>query len=346
MTIKMHTPTARVTLRSLFLVAAGWLLALMLAACAAGETIVVPTARPTETMTPTPTGTRLPGTAVTPTPLPTQPPTTPTGGPSPTPLFGAPVVISAQATASRTPNPNAPRIEFFTTNVLSVVPGEAIALFWSARGADTATIYRLDVGGNRTQLWNVGPDGRLDVDTNRRERGQIEFVLSIGEGSNRAEQSLIVPLACPDTWFFQPPPSPCPVGAAVESGLIEQPFERGRMLYVATTNRVYALFNDDVEPAWVVFENRYDPAIHPERDENFPEPPGLFQPLRALGFVWRGNDRVRNRLGLAIQPEFTYQGFVQAAPSGTAELLYATSADGSVLELLPNGESWQIITPS
>lgn len=341
MTQHPHPPRSFLTA-----LAAAILALLLISACSAAETIVVPTARPTETATATVTGTRRPGIDVTPTPVPTEPALTPTGGPSPTPLFGQAVIISALPTASRTPNPNAPRIEFFTTNVLSVVPGEAVALFWSARGADTAAIYRLDAQGSRTQLWNVGPDGRLDVDTNRRDRGQIEFVLSIGEGANRVEQSLIVPLACPDTWFFQPPPAPCPVGPAVETGLIEQPFERGRMLYVSATNQVYALFNDGSNPAWVVFENRYDPAVHPERDENFPEPPGFFQPIRTLGFVWRGNDRVRNRLGLAIQPEFAYQGFVQVAPSGAAELLYASSVDGSVLELLPSGEGWQIITPS
>jgi hypothetical protein len=325
----------------------GAALAWLLAACAATETMVVPTARPTNTPTATITGTRQPGADATPTPLPTQAPMTPTGGPSPTPLFGQPQSVSAQPTASRTPNPNAARIEFFTTNVLSVVPGDAVPLFWSARGADTAAIYRLDAQGNRTQLWNVGPDGQLNVNTNRRDRGQIEFVLSIGEGANRVEQSLVVPLACPDTWFFQPSPSPCPAGPPVETAIGEEPFERGRMLYVQSTNRVYALFNDGGAPSWVTLENRYDPSIHPEFDETFVPPSGFFQPVRILGFVWRGNDRIRNRLGLAIQAEFGFQGFIQAAPGANgAETLYMSSADGTVLELLPNGESWQIITLS
>ncbi len=324
---------------------AACLLLVCLTACSAAETIVVPTARPTDTVTPTETVTRPPGVDVTPTALPTREALTPTVGPSPTPLFGQPAVIGSVPTASRTPNPNAPRIEFFTTNVLSVVPGQEAPLFWSARGADTATIYRLDAAGNRTQLWNVGPDGQLRVPTSRRDRGQIEFVLSIGEGVNRVEQSITIPLACPDTWFFQPPPAPCPAAAAVETQLIEQPFERGRMLFITASGRVYALFNDGSAPAWFSVENRYNPATQPEADENFVPPPGFFQPIRVLGFVWRGNDRVRNRLGLAVQQETSYQGFVQVAPTGESETIYATSADGTVLELLPNGASWQIITP-
>jgi hypothetical protein len=336
-------------MRDLLTVRRAWiavcLLLVGLTACSAAETIVIPTARPTATATATETVTRPPGLNVTPTAPPTRETQTPTRGPSPTPLFGQPLVVGVVATASRTPNPNAPRIEFFTTNVLSVVPGEEAPLFWSARGADTATIYRLDAAGNRTQLWNVGPDGQLRVPTSRRDRGQIDFVLSIGDGPNRVEQSITIPLACPDTWFFQPPPAPCPGAAAVETQLIEQPFERGRMLFIGASNRIYVLFNDGSEPAWFSVENRYDPATQPEADENFVPQPGFFQPIRVLGFVWRGNDRVRLRLGLAVQQETSYQGFVQTAPSGESETIYATSADGTVLELLPNGASWQIITP-
>ena len=96
-----------------------------------------------------------------------------------------------------------------------------------------------------------------------------------------------------------------------------------------------------------MLENRYDPAVNPELDPSFAPPPGYYQPLRRLGFVWRGNDMVRNRLGLATQPESIYSGFVQSSvtPDG-AQTLYASSADGTVLQLLPQGDSWQIITSS
>lgn len=118
------------------------------------------------------------------------------------------------------------------------------------------------------------------------------------------------------------------------------------MVYIQQNNTVYALFNDGFDPAWVAFENRYDPAIHPESEESFVPPPGLYQPIGKLGFVWRGRDLVRNRLGLAAQPEVVYEGSLQTAttPDG-GENLYFSSGDGSVLQLLPDGEAWQIITP-
>jgi hypothetical protein len=241
-------------------------------------------------------------------------------------------------------NPNAPRIEFFTSDAVAVAPGSPVTLYWSTRGAREAVIYQL-VRGVRNRLWNVGPDGSLPVNTSRSDRGTVDFILSVGEGDQYVEQALSVPLACPDVWFFQPPPEACPTGAAQETQLIEEPFERGRMFAVESTNLIYALFNDGFEPAWLVLENRYDPATQPEMDVNFAPPPGYYQPLRRLGFIWRGNDVVRNRLGLATQPESIFSGFVQSSvtPDG-AQTLYASSADGTVLQLLPQGEAWQIIT--
>lgn len=320
-------------------------LLLLASGCGATALQVVPTARPTATATPTGAPTRTPARDVTPTVPPTSPPTTPTGGPSPTPLFGPTITVVAQPTDSQSLNPNAPRIEFFTSDASAVAPGNTVTLFWSTRGARDAVIYQL-VRGVRNRVWNVGPDGSLPVTTSRSDRGTADFVLHVGEGSQFVEQNLSIPLACPDVWFFQPSPEACP-RPAQETQLIEEPFEQGRMLYDAATDQIYALFNDGLAPAWLVVQNRFDPAIHPESDPDFAAalPPGYYQPLRRLGFVWRGNDTVRNRLGLAIQPEANYNGFTQTSVTTEgAQTLYISSADGTVLQLLPQGASWQIIT--
>ncbi len=219
-------------------------------------------------------------------------------------------------------------------------------LFWSTRGAAGATIYRLDASGARSQLWNVPPDGSLSIPTRRSDRGQLGFILRVGDGPLAAEQTLTIALACPDPWFFSPAPDACPSAPAAETQLVEAPFERGRMLYIEARDRVYALFNDGSRPAWLSVQNRYNPALHPELEESFVPPPGLYQPIAALGFAWRGSDAIRNRLGLALQPETRYTGSIQAAPAGAdGETLYVSSADGAVLQLLPGGDSWQIITP-
>lgn len=319
---------------------------LLTAACAPAAQQILPTERPTVTPTATVTPSRTPGREgdVTPTVTPTRPPASPTGGPSPTPLFGATSTPSNRVTATRVPNPNAPRIEFFTSDVRAVAPGTDVTLFWSTRGADGATIYRIDPTGARNQLWNVPPDGRLTVGTNEADRGTVDFLISVGEGIDRSEESLALPLSCPVTWFFVPPPEACPNDDPDETIIVEQPFVRGRMVYVAEQDQVYALFNDDFEPRWVAFQNRYNPEIHDERIEGFPVPQGRVQPVAILGFVWRNNEAVRSRLGLATEQEFSFDGFVQTAPIDDSESVYISGSDGTVLQMLPEGDSWEIIT--
>lgn len=327
-----------------------FIFALILSGCGATAQQIIPTDPPTATLTYTPTASRTPGGAMTPTATLTPDLlASPTGGPSPTSLFGPTrTPASVLPTATRVVNPDAPRIEFFTSDVTAASPGSSITLFWSTRNTTGATIYRLDRNGQRNQLWNVPPDGSLAVPTRRSDRGQVDFVISTGEGSQIVESALAIPLACPDQWFFVPAPTECPTGAAEPTSVTEEFFERGRMIYIAQTNTVYAMFNDGFEPAWVAFENRYDPAVHPEIEESFVPPPGLYQPIGKLGFVWRGRDQVRNRLGLAAQPEIVYEGSVQTATTldTTDSNLYVSSGDGSVLQLLPDGEAWQIITSS
>ncbi|MDX2163682.1 MAG: hypothetical protein SF162_20365 [bacterium] len=321
------------------------LVALWLSACESAAQQIVPTARPTATPTQTIAATRTPDENATATATLTLPPTTATFGPSPTPLLG-PTRI-AQAAEPNTPptlNPNAPRIEFFTTDAAAVAPGSPVNLYWSSRNAVSANIYRV-VNGTRNEVYQVATAGQLSVPTRRADRGSLEFLLSVGDGRLTTEQSLIIPLACPDTWFFQPAPDACPTAPAQETLIIEEPFERGRMVYIQAVDTVYALFNDGRSPMWIALPNRYDPAVDPESAAEFQPPPGFYQPLRILGFVWRGNDTVRNRLGLAVNPEFTFNGFFQAARQGDDETIYATGADGVVLQLLPEGALWQIITP-
>lgn len=321
-------------------------LCLSLVACSPTAQVIIPTTRPSPTVTWTPTNTYTPDPNASPTRM-IRLQTITSGGPSPTPLLGAtrtPLPISI--TPTRPPNPNAPRIEFFTSDVLAVAPGDAVTLFWSARGVDNAAIYRLNADGSRTQVWNVAPDGSLTINTRSGDRGQLRFLLTIGEADLYAEASLVIPIQCPIAWFFAPPPDECPDAEAIQTPITEQFFERGRMIYVQATNTVYALFNDGNTPAWLSFENRYNPEIHPESEADFVPPLGRYQPLRELGFLWRANDAVRNRLGLGIQEAVTYSGFIQETTENSrAPYIFLTSSDSAILNIIPGGQIWQIISP-
>lgn len=316
---------------------------IFISGCEPTAQMVIPTSLPTITPTFTPSPTWTPARDITPTQRPTL---KPTAGPSPTPLFGAtrtPIPVNF-ITPTRILNPNAPRIEFFTSDVLATAPGGTVTLYWSVRNVVNAVIYRLNRQGERTQAYNVPADGNLAISTRSTDRGQLDFILTAGEGANTVEQLLTIPLQCPIAWFFSPSPEDCPDAEPENTPLVEQPFERGRMVFAVNRNLIYVLFNDGRSPAWLTFENRYDPAVHPERDEN--APPEFIQPLRELGLVWRGNDTVRSRLGLGTAEATRFDGFIQVLTlvSG-AEELYISSADGTVLQLLLDGELWQLIAP-
>lgn len=321
---------------------------LALTACGGVAQPVLPTApvQPSpdtaagQTVVPTVTATQ----AATATPRVTAARTLPTGGPSPTSIVG-PTRTPQAAAVTRTspPNPNAPRIEYFRSDIAYVYPGDAMTLFWSIRGADRGAIYRLDDLGGRNQLWNVEPDGSLVVQTDRADRGTAEFLLTVDNGQYYVEQLLEVPLLCAHAWYFVPEPAECPAEPADESTHIEQIFEGGRMVYVEAEDMVYILFGDGREPAWTSFENRYVGGQTPDEDTNFVPPPGRFQPTRILGVIWRASDPVRNRLALGLEPEITYEGALQRSSGFAGETIYLRSADGSILQLNPAGESWGII---
>jgi hypothetical protein len=318
----------------------------LLGACAGSAVPVIPTALPTITATYTPSPTRTPARDVTPTQRPTQVAAQATGGPSPTPLLGATRTALPEdfvPTPTRNLNPNAPRLEFFTSDPLAVEPGESVTLFWSARNVDGAVIYRVE-DGERTQVYNVPPDGNLVIDTRRSERGSLNFVVRVGDENSADELSLTIPLQCPISWFFAPAPSACAEDEALETQIIDQSFERGRMLYVRESDTIYVLFNDGQTPAWRTFASEYDPEIHPERDEN--APPNFIQPLRELGYLWRTNDVVRTRLGLGTAEAVTFEGFAQTSEGGNNRTnIYISSAGRSVLHLIPGGDVWEIIAP-
>src|SRR5262249_41242517 len=161
----------------------------------------VPTPLPTITLTFTPSPTRTPDRDAAPTQRSIA--DLPTAGPSPTSLFGAtrPAETVIFVTPTRAANPNAPRTEFFTSDVLGVEPGGSVTLYWSARNVDTVLLYRVQEGERSQVFNNLPPDGRLEIKTKRAERGQLDFLLSAGRGTDYVEQTLTIPFQCPIAWF-------------------------------------------------------------------------------------------------------------------------------------------------
>lgn len=329
------------------------LLLMTLAACEAASAPLIPTERPTTTPTLEIPATSTPAATSTPEATPTP---AVTGGPSPTPLLGPTRTpdTDIQPLVTRPANPNAPYIEFFRALPQAANPGGRFDLFWSSRNVSQAVIYRLDAAGQRTLVYNVSAFGRQTITLSERERVQVAYELVIGDGENEVVQRLVVPLACPIAWFFAPTPDSCPVRIADAVSIVEQTFERGRMIYVASENRIYALYNDGRTPAWASYTDQYRPDIHPERDENFDRAlagTNFVQPVGRLGYLWRGLDMVRTRLGNGTAPEISFEGYFQEAPTRDTDNagrndIFLSSGEGTILQLIPSGGQWQILTPS
>lgn len=322
----------------------------MLAACGGNNQPQIVVFVPSATVTASPTLTPTPGVMERPatlTPMPTRSPTTPTPGPSPTnplaPTFtAAPVTL----TATRVPTVAGIAIEYFTTDSEYVRPGANLTLFWSVRGVRYAQIYRVDAQGERIWRWDVNAQGKLTVSTRREDRDVARFVLEAEAGGTRVEQPLLIPLQCPEVWFFDPAPDACPSAPAQLSTQAEQTFERGRMIWVAALDRVYVVFEDGRTPGWAQYPDDFDEG-EPESDPALSPPPGLLQPVRGFGLVWRENARVRDRLGWATSPEVAFEGMYQfdsIEPSVATS--YVRMRDGGILALDANTNTWRVLPPT
>lgn len=280
------------------------------------------------------------------TPSHTSAPTTPTPGPSPThPLAPTQSPLPATLTATSVPTRAGLSIEYFTTDSASVRPGDNVRLFWSTRGATRARIYRLDAAGERIWRWDVNPSGDLTVTTRGADRDVARFLLEVEGGGTTVEQTLLIPLSCPETWFFDPAPDSCPVAPPQLSLQAEQTFERGRMVWVQALDRIYVIFEDGRLPTWAQFPDNFEEG-EPDRDETLVPPPGLEQPIRGFGLVWRTNQRVRDRLGWATTPEVSFEGMYQAdSAEPSVATMYLRLRDGAILALDAFNEQWEVLPP-
>lgn len=151
------------------------------------------------------------------------------------------------------------------------------------------------------------------------------------------------PLAevCDSTWFFiDPRPEGCPLSAPLTSQGSFQQFQEGYMIWVASQDAIYVLYDSSNLPRWEVFNDtftegmiEYDPAF------NAGIPPYTWQPRRGFGTLWRGNSVVRQRIGWAVREwEEPYSVQVQTAPDGT---IFLQEPRGGIISLSPNGVEWR-----
>jgi hypothetical protein len=101
--------------------------------------------------------------------------------------------------------------------------------------------------------------------------------------------------------------------------LVEQLFERGRMIWFQPLREIWVLEGDEIDPRegiWTCFIDGFVDGM-PERALEFDPPLGVttsskvegaapMQPIRGFGKVWRENKDIRDALGWALLPETLY----------------------------------------
>lgn len=256
---------------------------------------------------------------------------TPTATPSPSP------------TPSPTPG-NAPLVLYFRANVTLANPGDTIQLEWDTQNADSVTIYRL-IGGQLSTFWQHGPRGSMSYTIDPSTRNSISFALFAANQqlSSTASASLEIPLTCPNPWFFAPAPTECAAQNALVSAGAEQRFERGVMIWVQGLDRIFVLYDGpDADGEWNSFTDEWDDG-EPINDPGLVPPPGMYQPERGFGLVWREQPDVRNRLGWAIVPESPLTTAYQTTARFRYNEAFIRALDGNVWRLLPERSGWEKI---
>jgi hypothetical protein len=127
---------------------------------------------------------------------------------------------------------------------------------------------------------------------------------------------------CPISWFFTFKPEQAAWGYTCPSQLtalnaIGQDFEGGRVIWMAPDpasmyGTVYVIYNSG---EWVTYVDGWDPS-QPSTDPSIVPPTDRYQPVDAIGKVWRENADVRNQLGWAFETQVSFVGRYQTYASG------------------------------
>lgn len=118
-----------------------------------------------------------------------------------------------------------------------------------------------------------------------------------------------------------------PVGAGGEVMMAAQRFERGTMYWHSASKMIYALVGSNTlfaaQDTWTDGQPDSDPGLVP--------PPGLIQPIRGFGKLWRSDLAIKDGLGWGVSGEMQHTGRWQDFERGALFV----GMDGQIYALFP-----------
>lgn len=243
----------------------------------------------------------------------------------------------------------------YVKTILSSPDGTADSAFYLLMGSD---LLRSTDGGETWERWD---DERLNDRDYSSELATAEVSPLLGDG----RYCLFVGTLAGEFWTLDPwslrwqdlsgPPIACRNGparafastyAAVGERLgcadtqevltngAYQPFQRGSMFWRADIRTIHVLTSDGV---WAEYLEDWCPGF-PEHDPSLDPPPGLFQPVRGFGKVWREElGGPEATIGWAVAQETDSETLVQPFDEG----LMLADAQGAVYVLYADG-TWEL----
>ncbi len=283
------------------------------------------------------------------TPLPATNTPTPTGTPTATVTLTF-TPLPTGGTLPPTPQ-NSELIRAFTATPTEIDPGDTITLNWSTSG-ERVTMYTIQPGGSLGDMVdNLPASGSRSVTTSSTVRNVVIYALYVTRGDKTESATVTIAVRCPDRWFFPNPPDlgsgACPQSSAVVTAAAAERFEGGMMIWLGSLARIYVLFNDTTvyTTAYSVFSDPWQPGM-PESDPSIVPPPGLYQPVRGFGMIWRGvvssSTPIRERLGWAREPEVGYEAAFQCDSAPKYNTCFVRGPSGEIIVLKPEGSGWYV----
>jgi hypothetical protein len=212
-----------------------------------------------------------------------------------------------------------------------------VALSWEIAGGDdtlAVTICAYDSNQWQRDCRHDLPNEGTTAFTMVSEGFWMEFGIEVGGVNAMDVPRVRVHQTCHNGWFFADPPPPwaCPNVPAIPIPTLAQPFEGGWMFLQVSTVTIF--YGDGVYR-----------GIGPVPDASgnlagITPPDGRYLPDAALSAVWLGEvngaQDARARLGWALGPAGTYQGYAEQCefnpPGEGTGYCYQLSPGGSVYQ--------------
>ncbi len=224
-----------------------------------------------------------------------------------------------------------------------------MTLAWTA-AAEWVRLTPLDSQGRLTNVSISLPISGTLVVTPEAGGNSQGYILFAASGDTSTSAAVTVRLRCQAEWFFPNPPSVCPLSAPHAAAMAAQPFEHGLMLWADQWTSggpaILALINGGVSGRgeWQEWPDQWVAGM-PESDPTLTPPPGLFEPRRGFGKLWREQVALRDKLGWATAPEAALPGGLwQWDALAKYNSVYITGPGGLVYVLGPEHASWAVWT--